>query len=96
MTQSEFETLKTIIQASEECTRANYDAENPEKMDEPPNMDGLKDGENIIDLYIEFAKWVIYNVHDPNEIVNLEHSFWVEAEKVLVEPEEHAKEEETE
>ena len=76
MTSQEFETLKTIIQESSWINDTNID---PDQLEDEPGMTleemqgQLKDGDSIIDLFIEWS----------NRGGN-EDMFWSESKKILV------------
>lgn len=88
MTQIEFETLKTVITSCDQLP--NLVEMDPMLDDTPefPNLrDRLKDGANLIDLYIEWMDWDIWMQSFKNALQE-EQDFWDAAEEVLVEPDE--------
>lgn len=94
MTQETFDTLKTIIT---ECDQLPNLVEMDPMLDDTPEFpnlrDRLKDGANLIDLYIEWMDWDIW-MQSFKDTKPEEQDFWDAAEEVLVEPDEQAKEEE--
>src|SRR6478609_7240352 len=96
MTQDTFDTLRTIVSETDHGA-FNLEGEPSEQEQEFPNVrDRLKDGEDIIILYVELLDYLIYNMNwvlneksteEQDEFAeDAEQEFWEQAKEVLVEP----------
>lgn len=90
MSPEAFETLKTIIMDNEQLENLVEREFLDDELVEPPNLDRLKDGANLIDLYVEMLEFLEHSNAD--EEISLFH-FWDDAKEILVDkPEENPKE----
>lgn len=105
MTQETFEYIKTLIQGAnlDGLIETDPDEGDDHNYVEFPNVrDRLKDGANLIDLYVElgdYLNWqecygVVRESTSTGSESEQEEHFWKAAEEVLVEPDEKAKDEE--
>lgn len=90
MTQETFEYIKTAIVNSEEVEKAICDCSNKdyEGAEYPNFRDRLKDGESIIDLYIELGQYLSFQGLTSDDHDDANKEFWSDVEEVLVEPKE--------